>query len=79
MYIGEGDDKELCDAIPRLHHEFLVTIGVQEQDPDLSAVPAVDQTRGIDERDPMVCRQPRPREHQTGEAWRKSKGQTRTN
>ncbi len=50
--------------------ERLGAIGVQQQDLELPAVALVDQTRCVDERDAVLGRQARAREHEPGVARR---------
>ena len=45
-------------------------VGVQQQHAQLAAVAGVDQARGVDERDPVLAREPRARQHQAGVALR---------
>jgi hypothetical protein len=60
----DGRDREhdeLRDPHSRLDHERLTGVGVEQVDQQLAAVARVDETRRVDDRDPVLRRQARPR------------------
>ena len=67
---GDSRHQELRDSIPRIDLERVIAVGVQEQHPDLSPVPRVDQPRRVDQPDPVLRRQSRARQHQPRVAGR---------
>ena len=55
--LGDREDDELRDAHPRLDHERLARVGVQERHLELAAVAGVDQAGRVDERDAVTRRE----------------------
>lgn len=60
------DEEKLCDPIPSLDDELGVRIGIEQDDPHLTPVSAVDEAGGIDQSDAVAQGSPRPRKHQGG-------------
>ena len=61
---GDGRHDELRDPLAGLDPEGLGRVGVEQQHPHFPPVAGVDQPRTIDQRDPVIARDPRPRQHQ---------------
>ena len=61
---GTGEHDELGDAHPRLDDERLARVGVEQRDAQLAAVAGVDEPRRVDDRDPVLRREPRARLHE---------------
>src|SRR5918993_397339 len=57
-------EDELGDPHPPLDPEGLAAVVVYERYPDLPAVPGVYEPRRVDQRNPMPCREPAPRQHE---------------
>ena len=55
-----GDDEQLGDPHPRLDRERVLAVGVEQDHLDLSAIAHVDHARGVDDRQPVAHREPRP-------------------
>src|SRR5215210_3148355 len=57
-------EDELGDPHPPLDAEGLLAVVVYERDPDLPAVAGVYEPRRVDQRNPVPCREPTPRQHE---------------
>jgi len=64
--IGEGNRRnhQLRDPVARLDPKGLGRVGIEQQHPHFAPVAGIDQPRAVDQRDPMVTRKPRPRQHE---------------
>jgi len=75
--VSDRDEEQLGDAVARRDLELDCRVRVEHQDPDLSSIAGVDQTRGVDERDPVPDRHARAWENEAADALRDLHGQPR--
>ena len=73
----DGHQYELRYAVARLDLERVHAVGVEQQHPHLAAVPGVDQSGCVDDRDAVARRQARAWHHQPGLALRDRHGDAR--